>query len=75
MFVEDILDGGITDFDPFKRQAVAQLVASPSGMLQAKFRDPLYFLGRCSERIRFWNGREILQAFNPMGLKPALVLV
>jgi hypothetical protein len=40
MFVEDILNGGVTDFDPFQSQAIAQLVASPSGMFQADSQDP-----------------------------------
>lgn len=75
MLVEDILDGGITDFDPFKSQAVAQLVASPSRMFQAKSQDPLHLLGRCGEGIRFGNRRKILQSFDPVCLKPALVLV
>lgn len=75
MLVENILDGRITDLDPFKGQAVAQLVASPGGMFQAKSQDPLYLLGRCGERVRFGNGRKILQALNAVGLKPALVPV
>ena len=47
MLVENILNGGITDFDPFKSQAVAQLIASPSGMFQAKCQDPLHLLRWC----------------------------
>ena len=57
MLVEEILIGGIADFDPFKSQAVAQLVASPSGMFKAKSQNPLNLLKRRGEGIGFGNRR------------------
>lgn len=75
MLIENILNGRIADSDPFQCKTVAELVASPGRIFQAKCQYPLHLLGRGDQGIGFGNGWKSLQSLNPIRLKSTFVLV
>lgn len=75
ILVENVLNVRRADLNPFKSQAFVKLVGPPGGMFRAKSQDPLYLLEGSGEGVRFGNRRNTFQPQNPMGPKPAIMLV
>ncbi len=75
MFVENVLDGWVADFDPFQCQNVTQSVTTPGGMLQADRQDLFHMLRRRGQRVAFRDGWKVFQPLNPVRLKAPLVFV